>query len=49
MNIFELQDYSRHKSSSSLDTYRHLFSNSEVIAEYASFPLNYDATIDATL
>jgi len=48
-NIFELQDYSRHNSVISLERYRHHFENKRAIAEYASFPLNYDATIDATV
>jgi len=47
-NEFELKDYSRHKSIQSLERYIHLFSNSDEIAEYGAFPLDSDATIDAT-
>jgi len=47
-NVFELQDYSRHKNLTSLEAYRHLFSNSEEIAEYGAFPLKTGATTGAT-
>ena len=47
-NTWELQDYSRHKSVASLERYRHHFDNKQAIAEYASFPLNNDVTIDVT-
>ena len=47
-NVFELQDFSRHKSISSLERYRHLFSNSEEIAEYGAFELQTGATTGAT-
>ena len=47
-NEFELKDYSRHKSIQCLERYRHLFSNSDEIAEDGAFELQTGATTGAT-